>query len=164
MIGELRPDEIESVLRRHHIGRLACVVDGEPYLVPITFAYRDGFIYCHTMPGQKLDALRADPSVAFEVDERWEADTWRSVVVRGVFEELPVAERDAALGTLRGAYPDASRTAESGVAFRIRPTELTGRAVHRSALIHPLADTATPLQGVDLRAGDEANYPSREDD
>ena len=161
----LATDEIESVLRRHHIGRLACIVDGEPYLVPITFAYRDGFIYCHTVPGQKLDALRADPRVAFEVDERWEADTWRSVIVRGVFEELSASERETALGALRGAYPDASRAeaANTGTAFRIRPTEMTGRSVQRSEMIHPAADAATPLQGIDLRVGDEANFPSRED-
>ena len=93
MINELHPDEIESVLHRHHVGRLACLVAGEPYLVPITYAYRDGVLYGHTMPGQKLDAMRAEPRVAFEVDERWEADTWRSVVVRGVFEELAAAAR-----------------------------------------------------------------------
>ena len=165
MIGELSPVEIESVLHRHHVGRLACIVDGEPYLVPITFAYRDGFIYCHTVPGQKLDALRADPRVAFEVDERWEADTWRSVIVRGVFEELTTSERETALSALRGAYPDASRAeaASTGTAFRIRPAEMTGRSVQRSDLIHPDADAATPLQGVDLRAGDEINFPPREE-
>jgi hypothetical protein len=72
-IGELLSNEIESVLRRHHIGRLACIVDGEPCLAPIASAYRDGFIYGHIMPGQKLDAMRVDSRVAFEVDERWEA-------------------------------------------------------------------------------------------
>lgn len=73
-----------------------------------------------------------------------------------------MAERDAALGTLRGAYPVASRTAGSGIAFRIRRSEVTGRAMHRSALSHPLADVGTP-QRIDLFAGDEANFPSRED-
>ena len=64
MIDELHPDEIEAVLHRHHVGRLACVVAGEPYLVPITYTYRDGFIYGHTLPGQKLDAMRAEPRVS----------------------------------------------------------------------------------------------------
>jgi nitroimidazol reductase NimA-like FMN-containing flavoprotein (pyridoxamine 5'-phosphate oxidase superfamily) len=164
MIDELHPDEIASVLHRHHIGRLACVADGEPYLVPLTYTYRDGVIYAHTMPGQKLDAMRAEPHVAFEVDERWEEDTWRSVVVRGVFEELTAAaEREAALTALHGAYPDASRVAEGGAVFRIRPAETTGRVVQRSAPFHHLSDTDHLLHGIDLRAGDEANFPKSDD-
>ena len=164
MINELHPDEIESVLHRHHVGRLACIVAGEPYLVPITYAYRDGVIYGHTLPGQKLEAMRAEPRVAFEVDERWEADTWHSVVVRGVFAELTTEDdRATALAALHGAYPDASRLAGSGALFRIRPTAKTGRAVQRSELFHHLSDIEHPLQGIDLRAGDEANFPHSDD-
>jgi hypothetical protein len=163
MINELHPDEIEAVLHRHHVGRLACLVAGEPYLVPITYAYRDSVLYGHTMPGQKLDAMRAEPRVAFEVDERWESDTWRSVVVRGVFEELTAEdERRAASAALHGAYPDATRVVGSGVLFRIRPTAKTGRAVQRSEWIRHLDEVKSPLQGIDLRDGDEANFPSRD--
>jgi nitroimidazol reductase NimA-like FMN-containing flavoprotein (pyridoxamine 5'-phosphate oxidase superfamily) len=164
MIHELHPDAIEAVLHRHHVGRLACVVAGEPYLVPITYSYRDGVLYGHTLPGQKLDALRAEPRVAFEVDERWETDTWRSVVVRGVFEELTAeTERKAALAALRGAYPDASRVMDEGVLFRIQPTMKTGRAVQRSELFSHIPDVERSLQGIDLRAGDEANFPNHDD-
>ena len=164
MIHELHPDEIESVLHRHHVGRLACVLAGEPYLVPITYTYQDGFIYGHTLPGQKLDAMRAEPRVSFEVDERWETDTWRSVVARGVFEELTTEnDRDAALAALHGAYPDASRKMEEGVLFRIRPTATTGRAVQRSELFSHIPEVERPLQGIDLRVGDNANFPQRDD-
>ena len=101
----------------------------EPYLVPITYTYRDGFLYGHTLPGQKLEAMRAD--------------------------------RDAALAALRGAYPDALRAGgRGGIDFRIRPTAKTGRAVQRSELLRHLSDVEHPLQGIDLRAGDEANFPS----
>ena len=164
MIHELHPDEIESVLHRHHVGRLACVLAGEPYIVPITYTYQDGFIYGHTLPGQKLDAMRAEPRVSFEVDERWETDTWRSVVVRGVFEELTTEnDRNAALAALHGTYPDASRAMERGIHFRIRPTATSGRAVQRSELFSHFPDGERSLQGIDLRAGDEANFPQRDD-
>jgi hypothetical protein len=163
MIHELRPDEIEAVLHRHHVGRLACIVDGEPYLVPITYSYRDGVLYGHTLPGQKLEALRAEPRVAFEVDERWQADMWRSVVVRGVFEELTTeTDRAAALAALRGARPDASGASVGGVAFRIRPTTKTGRAVQRAEHVAHDPDVEQLLRGIDLRAGDEANFPLRD--
>jgi hypothetical protein len=164
MIDELHPDDVESVLHRHHVGRLACVVNGEPYLAPITYSYRDGFLYGHSGPGAKLEALRASSLVAFEVDERWETDTWRSVVVRGVFEELTAdADRITAMAALHGAYPDASRMIGSGVLFRIRPTTKTGRSVQRSGLFAHLGDVDHLLQGIDLHAGDEMNFPHRDD-
>ena len=164
MIHDLHPDEIESVLHRHHVGRLAYVVDGEPYVVPITYTYQDGFVYGHTMPGQKLDAMRAEPRVSFEVDERWETDTWRSVVVRGIFEELiPDKDRALALVALHGAFPDTSRAIEGGVIFRIRPTATTGRAVQRSELFSHFPDGERLVQGIDLRAGDDANFPNSDD-
>lgn len=162
MIDELHPDEIEAVLHRHHVGRLACVVAGEPYVVPITYAYRDGFIYGQTMPGLKLEAMRAEPRVAFEVDERWEPTIWRSVVVRGLFEELVAEdERSVAETALGGAHPDTSRVL-GGVVFRIRPVEKTGRAVQRSEPLQHLGDAERPLLGVDLREGDDANFPRRD--
>jgi hypothetical protein len=164
MIHELHPDEIESVLHRHHVGRLAFLVAGEPHLVPITYSYQDEVFYGHTAPGQKLDALRVEPRVAFEVDERWETDTWRSVVVRGVFAELTAeTDREAALAALHGAYPDASRAIEGGVLFRIRPATKTGRAVRRSGLFSHFPDGERSLQGIDIRTGDDANFPNSDD-
>ena len=164
MIDEFHPDAIEAVLHLHHVGRLACIVAGEQYLVPNPYNYRDGVVYGHTMPGQKLDAMRSEPRVAFEVDERWETDTWRSVVVRGVFEELTDAnERRVARAALHGAFPDASRGIEGGVFFRINPSEKTGRTVQRSGLFSHLIDLDHLLQGIDLRAGDEANFPVRDE-
>ncbi|HEU0113458.1 MAG TPA: pyridoxamine 5'-phosphate oxidase family protein [Thermomicrobiales bacterium] len=157
----MHPDAIEAVLRRHHVGRLACVVDDQPYVVPITYTYADGVIYGHSGPGAKLTALRADPRVAFEVDERWETDSWRSVVARCSFEELTdAAGQEAALKALRGAYPDASRTIGDGVLFQLRLIEKSGRQVLRSPLVQQLDALTTPLQDVDLRAGDELNFPS----
>jgi len=164
MIDELHPDEIEAVLRRHHVGRLACVVDGQPYIVPITYAFADGTVYGHTQPGRKLEALRADPRVGFEVDERWGADTWRSVVAEGIFEEVTdERERREALARLGGTYPDASRAAGGGVVFRLRLTSTSGRLVRRTRPFTAIADVDTALQGVGLRAGDDENFPRRGD-
>jgi nitroimidazol reductase NimA-like FMN-containing flavoprotein (pyridoxamine 5'-phosphate oxidase superfamily) len=161
MMEALPPDAIEAVLRRHHIGRLAYVVDGQPAIVPITYTYADGVLYGHSGPGTKLAALRTDPRVAFEVDERWETAAWRSVVVRGRFEELTdAAGQAAARQALRGAYPDASRALADGVFFRIRLTDQSGRTVWRAHPVSPVDELAAPLQGLDLRAGDERNFPS----
>jgi nitroimidazol reductase NimA-like FMN-containing flavoprotein (pyridoxamine 5'-phosphate oxidase superfamily) len=162
MTGVLHPDEIEDVLYRHHIGRLACVAGGRPYVAPITYAYADGTIFGCTAAGRKVDALRADPHACFEVDERWDDLTWRSVVAEGTYEELTdPAERRTALRRLRGALPDATAaTAErDGIVFRLRLTEKTGRFVRRLTPAVPFDLTRTALADVDLRAGDVANWP-----
>jgi hypothetical protein len=53
--------------------------------------------------------------------------------------------------------------AGSGVLFRIRPTAKTGRSVQRSGLFDHLSDVDHLLQGIDLRAGDEENFPRRDE-
>src|SRR5436309_1458056 len=109
MVGLLHPDEIEEVLHRHHIGHLACLTAEGPYIVPITYAYRSGVIFGHTRSGRKLTALRADRRICFEVEERCSPTIWRSVVVRGTFEEVTADdERRVALACLAGAMPNES--------------------------------------------------------
>ncbi|MFL5762175.1 MAG: pyridoxamine 5'-phosphate oxidase family protein [Thermomicrobiales bacterium] len=160
MIGLLHPDEIEEVLHRGHVGRLASLADGRPYVVPITYVYAGDAIYGHTMPGRKVAAMRADPHVGFEVDER-DGTNWRSVVAEGIYEELhEEAERRTALRLMAGSAPSVAPTNDvpSGVVFRIRLAEKSGRFVHQ-ALTHTTLGGEFPLLGVDLRAGDTLNWP-----
>ena len=162
MTGVLHPDEIEEVLHRHHVGRLACVAGGRPYVAPITYAYADGAIYGCTAAGRKVAALRLDPHACFEVDERWDDLTWRSVVAEGVYEELTdPAERRTALLRLRGVLPDVSLATEAagGIVFRLRLTEKTGRFVRRLTPAIPFDLTRTALAEIDLRAGGFTNWP-----
>ena len=46
---------------------------------------------------------------------------------------------------------------------RIRPGTKTGRAVQRSGLFSHVLDVERSLQGIDLRDGDEANFPKSND-
>jgi nitroimidazol reductase NimA-like FMN-containing flavoprotein (pyridoxamine 5'-phosphate oxidase superfamily) len=64
------PKEIERILSLTNIGRLATTgQDGYPYITPLNFVGLDGNIYFHCAPkGEKLDNLRRDPRVCFEVD------------------------------------------------------------------------------------------------
>ena len=62
--------EIESILEEAEIGRLGTCSGGEPYIVPLSFAYRDGRIVFHcARRGKKLDNIAKNPRVCFEVDE-----------------------------------------------------------------------------------------------
>jgi len=63
------PREIEAVLREAEVGRLGTCVDGRPYVVPLSFAYRDGRILFHgAAEGKKLREIARNPMVCFEVD------------------------------------------------------------------------------------------------
>ncbi len=62
--------EIEKILIRGRIGRLATTgADGYPYVTPVNYVYDNGTIYFHcARAGEKLDNLKRDPRVCFEVD------------------------------------------------------------------------------------------------
>src|SRR3954453_3072298 len=103
IIRELPSEEIEALLRAAIVGRIACcdhgaAGDGRPYLVPLAYGYDGESIYAHSGPGRKLDLMRAEPRVTFEVDAAEAPDRWRSVITEGTFEEIfePV-ERQRAL-------------------------------------------------------------------
>lgn len=64
------PMEIEAILSRNCIGRLATIgADGFPYITPVNFVHLHGNIYFHSAPeGEKLENIARDPKVCFEVD------------------------------------------------------------------------------------------------
>lgn len=65
--------EIEGILARAQVLRLAMSQGDQPYLVPLCFGYANGIIYLHTGPrGHKLDILRVNPRVCFEVEDEVE--------------------------------------------------------------------------------------------
>ena len=49
MLGELDDEQIDQVLRAENIGRLGCIANGWPYVVPIAYVY-DGGVSTHTAP------------------------------------------------------------------------------------------------------------------
>jgi len=82
-------EEIERFLCCARVGRLGVVLeDGTPYVVPVGFGYADGKIFFHTCnKGLKMDALRRNTKVCFEVDESLsDASMFKSVIIFGTAE------------------------------------------------------------------------------
>ena len=141
-IEELEPDEIADDLDAQLVGRIGCHADGATYVVPVIYAFDGGSIYVASLEGRKLQMMRRNPSVCFEVDEYDGAGSWRSVVAQGVYEELSGAGAERALAALadrfrrRDGDGAGGRRAQnrngSAVCFRIRILEATGRAVRRA--------------------------------
>ncbi len=62
-------EEMVAILEEAPVCRLGLCKDHVPYVVPMNFGYRDGCLYVHcARQGRKMDMLRANPRVCFEVD------------------------------------------------------------------------------------------------
>jgi nitroimidazol reductase NimA-like FMN-containing flavoprotein (pyridoxamine 5'-phosphate oxidase superfamily) len=88
-IEELNSDTCINLLAKLRFGRLACARGSQPYVVPIFYAYNDGYVYSFSTPGQKVDWMRTNPLVCLQVDEIKTPQNWSSVVLFGRYEELP---------------------------------------------------------------------------
>jgi uncharacterized protein len=62
-------EEIDEVIRRAPVCRLALSDNDTPYVVPVCFGYEGGALYFHSAPeGRKLDILMQNGRVCFEMD------------------------------------------------------------------------------------------------
>jgi uncharacterized protein len=96
MIGQLSEQQINNILSSQVIGRLACTDGKQPYIVPVTYAYDGEYIYGQSNEGTKLDILRKNPLVCFEIDIMTDMRNWQSVIISGKFEELKKKEAASA--------------------------------------------------------------------
>lgn len=140
MLGELDKGEIIDLLERQIIGRLGCHVDGETYVVPINYVYLDNAVYAHSGMGKKIEMMRKNPEVCFQVDEVEDTFRWKSVVLWGTYEELEDEERQQALmsiihrimplrdkPSLPASHGVDDELRDNIVVYRINITEGTGR-------------------------------------
>ncbi|MFS2185333.1 pyridoxamine 5'-phosphate oxidase family protein [Mucilaginibacter sp. Mucisp84] len=101
MLGKLEQPEIEALLSRQVTGRLGCYAQGTTYIVPINYVYKNGVIYAHSGPGKKIEMMRKNPKVCFEVDDIKNIFSWKSVIAWGTFEEITdIAEQEQTMQAL----------------------------------------------------------------
>lgn len=145
MFGKLKEIEIEEVLSQQIVGHLGCHADGITYVVPLSYAYDGTYLYCRSMEGMKIDMMRKNPVICFQVDQREDMANWKSVILWGQFEELkePVMRNqalqklvDRKLPLISSAtmhlssswpFPEKELTNIRGTVFRILIREKTGR-------------------------------------
>lgn len=87
-IERLSEEECYVALRAAGFGRLACVRDQQPYVVPIYFVVGEQCLYSFALPGTKVEWMRANPRICLECDTVGSGDDWVSVVAFGHFQEL----------------------------------------------------------------------------
>jgi len=88
MLGELREYQVEELLKSAAVGRIGCHSGGITYIVPVNFVYEDSAVYAHSAAGMKIDMMRQDPQVCFQVDNIRNMGNWQSVIAWGRFEEI----------------------------------------------------------------------------
>ena len=118
--------EVEAILAEATVCRLAMCDGDQPYVVPLSFGYRDDALYFHcAAQGKKLDILEKNNKVCFELDvdqelkrgdRAWEFGVkYRSVIGFGAARIIDdPSEKAAALdivvehyGVSPEEYPDA---------------------------------------------------------
>jgi uncharacterized protein len=147
--------EIARILSSTNIGRMATNgADGYPYITPVNFVNLEGKVYFHCAPeGEKLENLKRDPRVCFEVDvplayldsgldpERRPCtlhQLYHCVIIRGFARILPEGSRKvAALNALVAKHEgttDSDSVHEKMPAFglckvvEIEPVSITGKS------------------------------------
>lgn len=138
MIKTLNEDDARKLFETTRVARLGCIVDGEPYVVPINCVLEGHFVYSHSLNGLKISALRQNPRACVQVDEIEGELSWRSAIAFGKFEEIVKPdERAEILNKLFKLFPMLtpveSTIAHDGLAqevivFRIRIERLTAVA------------------------------------
>lgn len=88
-------EECSELLNRVSLGRLACSLNDQPYIVPVAFARQADGIYIFSTLGKKIEWMRQNPKVCLQADEIGNRSNWVSVVVTGTYLELREPEYSA---------------------------------------------------------------------
>ena len=144
-VTDLNNEQIDELIQRLNYGHLACCDDERPYVVPIHYAYKDGYIYVYTTEGKKSGIITNNPRICLQIEEVKSNQDWVSVIIYGEAQELlNEDERTEAIESILHVNPTLTPAVSIHwmdnwirenieVVYRILPLETTGRqAVARS--------------------------------
>lgn len=138
-VRDLDNNEIDKLIARLDYGHLACCAGGEPYVVPIHYAYKGGYIYIYTTQGKKSEILSKNPRICLQIEDVKSNFEWSSAVIYGEAQELKdESERAEAVESVLRINPTLTPAVSIHwmdnwvrenieVIYRIVPLEMTGR-------------------------------------
>jgi nitroimidazol reductase NimA-like FMN-containing flavoprotein (pyridoxamine 5'-phosphate oxidase superfamily) len=135
---ELPRDEIEAMLLRNKVGRIAFTYHDRVDIQPIHYIYDRGWLYGRTSEGDKISTLQHNQWIAFEVDEVTDTFDWRSLVIHGSLwilhprgspraEELWAKAAELVAKIVPGALTDHDPVPFRQTLFRIAVSDVRGR-------------------------------------
>lgn len=106
MMKMLTEEEARQLFLTARVVRLGCIVNGEPYVVPINCHLEGDHLYSHSLAGMKIAGLRENPHACVQVDQIESDLRWRSALAFGKYEEITKPdERAHVLATLLRRFP-----------------------------------------------------------
>jgi nitroimidazol reductase NimA-like FMN-containing flavoprotein (pyridoxamine 5'-phosphate oxidase superfamily) len=138
------PAEIIDIIRRSQVCRLAMCEGDQPYVIPVSFGFRDDKLYIHSsLAGRKIDVLNKNNNVCveFDIDDQIvkteKACTWgfkyKSVIGYGSAHFVyDYDEKIKALDIIMSQYSDnefkyEKKQVEACLIIRIDIKKLTGK-------------------------------------
>lgn len=88
MLGKLELDQIDQVLANNITGRIGCTDGKKVYIIPVSYAFNNTYLVIHSKEGMKINMMRQNPHICFQVDEITHPANWRSVILWGDYEEI----------------------------------------------------------------------------
>jgi nitroimidazol reductase NimA-like FMN-containing flavoprotein (pyridoxamine 5'-phosphate oxidase superfamily) len=148
---EMTRDDIEAMLLRNNVGRLAFSFHDRVDIQPIHYVYEHGWLYGRTSEGDKIMALTHNQWVAFEVDEVNDVFNWRSIVIHGSFwllhprgsahaEELWVKAAELMNRIVPGSLTEKDPVPFRQTLFRIAVSDVRGREAKSKAATRSRSD------------------------
>ncbi len=145
---DLRRDEIEEIISRNKVGRIAFAFHDRVDIQPIHYVYERGWLYGRTSEGEKIATLQHNQWVAFEIDEIKDTFDWRSVVIHGSFwrihplgspraEEVWAKAAELVNKLVPGALTEQDPVGFRQILFRIAVGDVRGREAQRKSGASP---------------------------
>jgi nitroimidazol reductase NimA-like FMN-containing flavoprotein (pyridoxamine 5'-phosphate oxidase superfamily) len=138
--------DIDDIIKRCRVCRLAICDGGQPYVVPLNFGYDGRSLYFHTAPeGRKIDIIKRNNRVGFEFDIlhdivtaeqacKWGAK-YESVMGSGTAEIVDdlEAKKEALQLIMRqygnGTWDFKEEILKKTLVLRVRILEISGKAI-----------------------------------
>jgi uncharacterized protein len=148
MISYLTREESEQLLTNLALGHLGCNDGFNTYVYPVNYIFNGKYLLCQSLMGAKIEVMRRNTKVCFQVDTIKSSNNWKSVMVLGEYQEIDnERERFDAIKAFvdRKLYPKISETmliadssmepgtvqtgkSNRSVIYRVIPMEIIGRA------------------------------------
>lgn len=133
MLGILTKGEIEELLYGSNLGRIGCSYNGKTYVVPVNYIYDGRSVIAHSTEGLKIQIMRKNPSVCFEVDDISNNKNWKSVIAQGTYMEITgERERYDAMKLF------VDRMLKLKISTTAHPPELEPERLHNSSSAKPV--------------------------
>lgn len=101
---ELNESEIRDFIKSNSIGRLGYTDGINVFVIPMNYRYNSDSVTCYSLEGNKIDIMRKNRSVCFQIDNIEDTNHWKCVIINGLFEEITNENELAILKPLYTEY------------------------------------------------------------